>query len=189
VFNDCILDYLGTGRFRLWLPGLVALQHDNVLGSRSLDYIGLNYYSHLHLQCLLHRPFHALRYAPGDVMTDMPYAMYPEGFYRALHQVRRLGVPILVTENGIADARDDRRALFVERYLYALYRALRDGCDVQGYFYWSLMDNFEWAEGYDMKFGLYEVDFTTQQRRLRPGAQAFVRTVKGEGRDGLEMQR
>jgi beta-glucosidase len=55
-------------------------------------------------------------------------------------------VPVYVTENGLADAVDDRRALFIRRYLYAVSRALRDGVDVRGYFYWSLMDNFEWCE-------------------------------------------
>ena len=74
----------------------------------------------------------------------------------------QLGKPIYITENGIADARDDRRELFIRRYLYAMSQAMKDGCDVRGYFYWSLLDNFEWAKGYEMKFGLYEVDFKTQ---------------------------
>lgn len=56
-----------------------------------------------------------------------------------------LGVPIYITENGVADDADDRRGLFIRRYLYGVSQAIRDGVDVRGYFYWSLMDNFEWA--------------------------------------------
>ena len=69
----------------------------------------------------------------------MPYASYPEGFYRALHRLHEVGGPIYVTENGIADAKDDRRADYIRDYLYALSRAIADGCDVRGYYYWSLL--------------------------------------------------
>ena len=178
-FNGAVLDALAGDRFRLRIPGLARV--DRVIDglSRSLDFIGLNYYSQIHLRLDLRAPERAAPVArPGDVPTDMPYAIYAEGLYRALHQVAPLGRPIYVTENGIADAADDRRALFLRRYLYALSRAVREGLDVRGYFYWSLMDNFEWAEGYDMRFGLYEVDFATQERRLRAGARPFVDVVR-----------
>ena len=110
-------------------------------------------------------------------MTDMPYTIYPEGIYRAIDRVSQIGKPIIITENGIADSKDDRRGLFIKRYLYAVNKAILKGKDVRGYFYWSLMDNFEWAEGYDMKFGLYEVDFNTQKRTLRAGSKEFVKIV------------
>ena len=67
--------------------------------------------------------------------------------------------------------------MFIERYIYAMYKAMEEGCNVRGYFYWSLMDNFEWAEGYDMKFGLYEVDFNTQRRTLRKGSEKFINII------------
>ncbi len=180
LFNDCLLDGLRTGKFRLHIPGLVRVKRSLPDARGSLDFVGLNYYSHLHARVRLDpkEPFE-LRYRQGDTMTDMPYVIYPEGFYRALHQVATLGVPIYVTENGIADAKDDRRALFIRRYLYAMHRAILAGCDIQGYFYWSLMDNFEWSEGYSMRFGLYEVDFKTQERRLREGAKPFLQAIRG----------
>ena len=124
----------------------------------------------------LKEPF-ILKYRKSDIMTDMPYTIYPEGLYRAIHQVKSIGKPIIITENGIADAKDDRRALFIRRYIFAMNRALNEGIDIKGYFYWSLMDNFEWAEGYDMKFGLYEVDFDTQNRKLREGSKEFIKII------------
>jgi beta-glucosidase len=108
----------------------------------------------------------------------MPYVIYGEGMYRAIQLVSKLNVPIIITENGIADERDDKRAMYIEKYLFAISKAIKDGYDVRGYFYWSLMDNFEWAFGYDMKFGLYHVNHDTQERKLREGANAFMKIVK-----------
>ena len=119
-----------------------------------------------------------MEYRSGDIMTDMPYTIYGEGLYRAIQSVSVLDVPILITENGIADAADNRRELYIKRYLHAVSQAVKDGYNVVGYFYWSLMDNFEWAFGYDMKFGLYAVDFKTQERSLRNGAKVFINIVK-----------
>ncbi|HRI09488.1 MAG TPA: family 1 glycosylhydrolase [Nannocystaceae bacterium] len=178
-FNGAALDALASGRFRMRIPGMARLDRTIDGLPESLDFLGLNYYSQVRLRVDLgarERVVPVTR--PEDVPTDMPYAIYAEGLYRAIHQVAALGRPIYVTENGIADAADDRRALFLRRYLYALSRAVREGLDVRGYFYWSLMDNFEWAEGYDMRFGLHEVDFATQERRLRAGARPFVDTVR-----------
>jgi beta-glucosidase len=179
AYNRSVLACLERGVFRMFLPGRVWVREAVPEAAGATDFVGLNYYSHAHMRARpsLRHPFvRVIR--PGDVATDMPYAMYPEGFYRALKAVARLGKPIYVTENGIADARDDRRATFIRRYLYALARAIRDGADVRGYYYWSLMDNFEWTEGFRMCFGLYAVDFATQARRLRAGAQAFRDVVR-----------
>ena len=111
-------------------------------------------------------------------MTDMPYTIYGEGIYRAIQTVSVLNVPVIITENGVADQKDSIRELYIQRYLYAVSKAISDGYDVSGYYYWSLMDNFEWAFGYDMKFGLYSVDRSTQERTLRNGSQSFVKIVK-----------
>ena len=113
-----------------------------------------------------------------DILTDMPYTIYGEGIYRAIETVSKLNVPIYITENGIADSRDKYRDLYIKRYIYAISKAIKDGYDIRGYFYWSLMDNFEWAFGYDMKFGLFSVDFDTQKRKLRKGSEAFINIIK-----------
>lgn len=174
VFNAAILKFLKTGRFRLIIPGLMSVTHNNPKAPSSNDFIGLNYYSHFTLKprWRFKEPFE-FRIRRNEVPTDMQYSIYPEGFYRAIMRIKQLGLPIYITENGIADAADDRRADYLRKYTYAMSRAIADGADVRGYYYWSLMDNFEWAEGYEMKFGLYAVDFETQKRTLRQGSQVY----------------
>jgi beta-glucosidase len=72
----------------------------------------------------------------------MNYGIYAEGMYRSLHKLNALKVPIYITENGVADAVDDRRKIWIQRHLYAVAKAIEDNIDVRGFFYWSLMDNF-----------------------------------------------
>ncbi len=178
-YNDSTIKFFKTGKFKVKIPGLVNVAHEEKTAKTSLDFFGLNYYSHNHLKFKfsLNEPF-SLKYHSDDVLTDMPYVIYGEGMYRAIQLVSNLNVPIIITENGIADKKDDRRSLYVKKYLFAIFKAIKDGYDVKGYFYWSLMDNFEWAFGYDMKFGLYHVDHDTQERKLRKGADAFIEIIK-----------
>ena len=91
----------------------------------------------------------------------------------------QLGKPLYITENGIADMHDDRREVYIKRYLYALSRGIKDfNADVRGYFYWTLMDNFEWENGRNYKFGLYSVAPETQERTLHPGAECIKQFFK-----------
>ncbi|MBI65199.1 MAG: beta-glucosidase [Candidatus Marinimicrobia bacterium] len=175
VFTNEPLKFLKTGQSSFYMPGLVNDEISNKDAVGSLDFIGLNYYSRMHVQGQLnqHEPF-IFKTRLRDIQTDMGYPMYAEGLHRALHTISELEVPIYITENGLADRSDEIRPLFIKRYLYAVSQALKDSLDIRGYFYWSLMDNFEWAKGYDMKFGLYEVDFKTQERKLRQGSKPFI---------------
>ena len=86
------------------------------------------------------------------------------------------GVPIIVTENGIATEDDTRRVAYVQRAVAGLKRAIDDGVDVRGYVAWSLMDNFEWMSGYTPKFGMVAVDLKTQKRTIKPSA-AFLGNI------------
>ncbi|MEI9942448.1 MAG: family 1 glycosylhydrolase [Pseudomonadota bacterium] len=83
-----------------------------------------------------------------------------------------------ISENGIADAADSRRTEFITSHLTEVARAIADGVDVRGYLHWSLLDNFEWAEGYAPRFGLYAVDYATQTRTLRPSGEMYAQIVK-----------
>ena len=174
VKYDAILHFFLTGNFEWYTPYGLKVSYTNKKAKKSLDFFGLNYYSRavIGMQMNLERPLDGICF-PGEVMTDMPYASYPEGLYEAIKDVSRLKVPIYITENGIADCRDDRRATFIKRYIYSMSKAIEDGYDVRGYFYWTLTDNFEWSEGFLMSFGLYKVDYKTQKRTLREGSKAY----------------
>jgi len=78
--------------------------------------------------------------------------------------------PIIITENGWAGEDDARRAAFIREALTDVHAAIKSGVDIRGYFYWSLLDNYEWLLGYDQKFGLIAVDRTTQRRTIKPSA-------------------
>ena len=178
IYNGIALSYLEKGVINVNYPFFVKINYESKSAALATDFFGLNYYSHSHLKFKFDSyEFFENKFLSSDTMTDMPYAIYPEGLYRAIKQAGKINKPIIITENGIADATDDRREIFIERYIYAMSRAIKDGANVKGYYYWSLMDNFEWAEGYDMRFGLHEVNFETQERRLRKGSYKFVDIV------------
>ena len=184
VFTHSTLDYFKKGHAIFSLPGMVKKHMENNEAIGAMDFIGLNYYSRMHVkgQASITEPF-IFEKRTQDIQTDMDYALYPEGFYKALHTISTLKKPIYVTENGVADQGNNIREIFIKRYLYALNKAVLDGLDIRGYFYWTLMDNFEWAEGYKMKFGLYKVNFKTQERTLRESSNLFVNMVQKPGTD------
>lgn len=179
MLNDSVLNFFLTGDYRFSVGcGLVAnVEFSQPEAVGSLDFFGINYYSHILISLSLKRGI-SEGYREDDIRTDMPYALYPEGLYHEIVKASKLNVPIYITENGIADVQDDKRALWIERHLYAVNKAIEDGYDVRGYFYWSLLDNYEWDLGYPPKFGLYHVDKETQKRTLRDGARTFQNIVK-----------
>ena len=178
-FNGSFITTFRDGNYRFHFPTLVDEQEAIPDAPNTLDFVGLNYYSHNAMDFSLNLD-EALktRMYPNETSTDMAYTMYPEGLYRAIQEISVLGKPIIITENGVADATDAIRGDFIKKYLYAVSKAIKDGYDVRGFHYWSLMDNFEWDLGYGQRFGLYEVDFTTQKRTLREGSKEFQRIVK-----------
>jgi len=177
--NESHFRYLVQGNFHLSIPGLVSESH--ATGVReAFDFIGLNYYTRL---CRRFRPFSdeqvvELTDAPPEKLTDMGWEIYPEGLYRALKLVTGFtSKPVYITENGIADDGDTKRAEFIEDHLRILNRAIADGMNIKGYFYWSLIDNFEWAYGFEKRFGLYHVDYSTQERTLRQGSLRYLEII------------
>lgn len=108
---------------------------------------------------------------PGHRLTVMGYEDRPQALAQACRYVRgKCPAPIVITENGWAGEDDRRRCAFIEEALKGVHRAIAEGVDIRGYFYWSLLDNFEWLLGYGPKFGLIGVDRITQQRTIRPSA-------------------
>ncbi len=111
--------------------------------------------------------------APGEEVarTQTGWEVYPEALAASVRRAwDRTGVPVLVTENGMATADDDARWDYTEAALTGLAAAIADGVDVRGYLHWSFLDNFEWMSGYAMTFGLVAVDRTTFARIVKPSA-------------------
>jgi beta-glucosidase len=178
-FNGTILRFFKTGTYRyIVLPFGGIVSYTDMKAPHCLDFFGVNYYSHFAVQMNITDPQKAVQPVKGEVITDMKiYTVFPEGIYEAIKMASELNVPIIITENGIGDSKDKYRGEFIKRSLYAISKAINDKYDVRGYYYWSLMDNFEWNLGYTQKFGLYEVDLKTQVRKLRDGSKEYQKIV------------
>jgi len=119
----------------------------------------------------------------NGVKSDMGWPVRPEGLEQVLEHVKRYGKPIYITENGLANEDDSKRADFIRGHLRVIEKAQEKGADVRGYFYWSLLDNFEWAHGFRPRFGLVEVDYKTFERKPRPSAYVYKAIIdKAMGR-------
>lgn len=179
LVDEPMYRFFTTGYFSVHIPSKVKESRPfNPRAQHSLDFVGLNYYSH---GTLKHgKIIRSSREIPVD---NAKYSVYAEGFYRAIRQLsdrvaKPLNIPIYVTENGISTADESIRQLFFQRYLYALSLAIEDGHDVRGYITWSFMDNYSWGT-YQRTYGLISVDRTTLARGpVKPGAQYYINTIK-----------
>lgn len=179
LMNNVDIEYFKTGNFVWGFPFKTLFSGVTQDAPQCLDFIGVNYYSHTTITMYLRTSnMIAPGYHPCELIADNGLSIYPEGLYRAVERCSVLGKPMYVAENGIADRTDLLKKDFIRQHLYAVTKLLEDGFDVRGYYYWTLMDNFEWRHGYEQSFGLFSVDFTTQERTLRAGAQEFVDYVR-----------
>ncbi len=124
-----------------------------------LDFLGVNYYftqviSGLHIR------------NPKDNVSDMGWWINPSGLESILLKLKKYQIPIYITENGVADAKDTIRENFIHDMLLTCYKAISKGVDLKGYFYWSLIDNYEWNHGYWPRFGLVEIDRQDNLKRI-----------------------
>jgi len=108
------------------------------------------------------------------IQTEFGWEYSPESIYGALMELKKYDKPVYITENGIADSTDGLRPRFIRDSLAAIHRAIGDGMDIRGYFYWSLLDNFEWDKGFWPRFGLVHVDYATQKRTIRQSARLYA---------------
>lgn len=108
-----------------------------------------------------------------DPKSDMGWRTYPKGLYYVLSELKQYHKPVYVTENGIANARDDMRKRFIREHLESVKQAMDEGLDVRGYYYWSLTDNYEWHDGFGPRFGLIEINYETLVRTIRSSAVIF----------------
>jgi beta-glucosidase len=182
AFNGAVAKAAVTGEIHLAVPGARAVHRSLPELRGSLDYFGLNYYTRWKVRALAAEPHVAPRGAP---LTDLGWEIHPRGFEQALVLAGAAGVPVLVTENGFADAADTLRPRALVDHLLHLARAIERGVNVIGYLHWSLIDNFEWSDGYRPRFGLYHVDFDAAERprRPRPSAALYARIVRANAID------
>jgi beta-glucosidase len=158
-FNEMVPRAAKTGHVKLYVPGSVDLDEVVPGLEGSFDYLGINYYSRYDVRFDLSDPSLSKQYfPPGRAKSDLGYEIYPEGLYRALMRMRRWGWPMYILESGVADAAGTQMPQYLRAHLYAMEQAMAHGADVRGYFHWSLVDNFEWADGYFGKMGLFRVD-------------------------------
>jgi beta-glucosidase len=173
-FDWAFLDAIQAGRVRFAAPGFPSLDEPQPALLGSMDYVGLNYYTRSMVRFAPGAPgMVRMSTGPGP-LNDLGWEIYPEGLLRVLRTAgARYRLPIYVTENGIPDDAGTKRAGFIRGHAHALSRALAEGIPVRGYFFWSLLDNFEWAEGFAPRFGLYRVHYPTLERSLAKGAEEF----------------
>ncbi|MXU64183.1 GH1 family beta-glucosidase [Oceanomicrobium pacificus] len=184
TYPEDVLDLLGPHMPAGWEADL------DLIGA-PLDWFGVNYYTRQNLRATDSPIFPAMEPAPGDLpKTAMGWEVFPEGLYRILTWLKaeQTGdLPIRITENGLASydtvgpdgVSDPQRLDYLDGHLKAVLRAKAEGVPVEAYFAWSLMDNYEWAEGYEKRFGLVHVDFDTLERTPKDSYHALKAMLAG----------
>jgi beta-glucosidase len=133
------------------------------------DFVGVNYYFSSSVFDVILR---------ARERSDLNWKIDPKGIYRVLKDLKIYGKPIYIMENGLADAKDEKREKFINDHLEWAHKAIGEGVDVRGYFYWSLLDNFEWDKGFEPRFGLIEIDYKTLERTPRPSSVKYAEICK-----------
>jgi beta-glucosidase len=171
ILNRAFFAMIGTRR--RWRP------------KAPLDFIGINYYTRTVIRSsgwsprgLLGHACHLPHHADQGPLSTIGWEVYPKGLLAVLRRFATFGLPLLITENGIATDDERLREAFLVEHLEQIATALGEAVDVIGYLYWSLMDNFEWDLGTAPHFGLAAVDPTNQERRPRPAAKRFARICR-----------
>ena len=189
VFNEAVIQAPITGRIALSIPGARGVNREVPELKQSLDWFGLNYYTRWGVDALGKAP-HVAR--PGAKLTDLGWEVWPHGLALAAQRLAIAGVPIIVTEHGFADAADALRPNALVESLMELGQTIAGGTPVIGYLHWSLLDNFEWEEGWRGRFGLYRVDALRdpESRERTRSAEIFARIAKSNAvRAGMEADR
>ncbi len=180
LFNDLFPRTLKDGVFNT----IIKKEHiPEAIGTQ--DFLGLNYYT---AEKVKFNPF-----ARKDMFTDRFFpkeailsetgfiANIPYGIFQAVNWGKKFGLPIFISENGVDDSKDAIRPRYILEHLHALWGAVTNYSPVEGYFYWTLVDNFEWERGWTQKFGLWSLDLETQARLQRPSGKMYAEICKTNG--------
>jgi beta-glucosidase len=195
LFSDPVcLGHYPEDAQRIWgadFPKYTSVQLETI--HQPIDFYGLNAYQGHAVRADGEGVAQPVERDPGHPINAYHWPIEPPILYwgpKFIHE--RYKVPIYITENGLSgldwvaadgQVHDPQRIDFTRRYLSELARAIEDGVDVRGYFHWSLMDNFEWADGYRQRFGLVHVDYRTQKRTLKDSARWYAGVIRTNGRD------
>lgn len=204
-YNRAWLDAVTGEKQHFGVTGLVpyAEQVPMALGRKTVDFIGINYYTKAYIcwknpgekaedsgyvpmtvettkeksvESFL--PFQVCLMKKGEVASDMGWAVHPDGLGGMIRFVKTYNLPIYITENGIADGDDSRRADYLKSHLLQIAHEIEHGTDIRGFYYWSLLDNFEWIKGFGPRFGLVHVDYETFSRKIRSSAKYYAQIVR-----------
>jgi beta-glucosidase len=188
-YNQAWLDAVTGRRQRFRIPWLIpdAGQVPEAWGRRTVDFIGVNYYTKAYVQW---RPRAPAPERPAELpigvafarrtepVSDLEWAVHPQGLRKILDRVSRYELPVYITENGIADREDRLRPEYLSRHLKEVARAIERGVDLRGYYHWSLLDNFEWIKGFGPRFGLFRVDYETFERSATASARVYQEMIR-----------
>lgn len=181
-YNHSLIDAFLTGHLNIQLPFFRPFSADVGIKGK-LDFFGVNYYTRVHMRF---NPLHIKRFGvefrhrdlDGHGVTEMGWEIHPRGLRKVLRYASRLGLPMIITENGVATRDIDKKVRYMQSHLEAMQRSIQEGLDVRGYFYWTLLDNYEWLQGYDQRFGLYKVDMKTLKRTPTVAAAYYAHMIE-----------
>ncbi|MGZ3771198.1 MAG: glycoside hydrolase family 1 protein, partial [Bdellovibrio sp.] len=179
IWNWAFTDALMTGRFKINIPFVYSIDVQIPDLSGSQDFFGLNYYTRDLVGFSFKSPYFKRANKEKAPVSDLGWEIYPQGLGILLSEIHTKypSLPIIITENGIADSKDINRAEYISSHLKEVENALNRNIPVEGYCYWSLMDNFEWAEGFTPRFGLYQVDYVTFKRNQRKSSEYLKQII------------
>jgi len=179
-FNDSFTRALVSGTLRTPM-GSVRIP----AAKNTQDFLGLNYYTRDYMTFDLRHAntlFSRRYFRPDAELSKNKFiANEPEGFFEAMKWAYGYKLPIVITENGVEDPDDTFRPTYLAEHIHQVWKAVNNNYPIQGYYHWSLVDNFEWERGWTQRFGLWEVDPESQARRKRPSADFYAEICRENG--------
>jgi len=147
---------------------------------KELDFIGLNYYFYRCVKVTFrHMDTYCQLSYPTTRKTDLDWEVYPKGLFTLTRKLwKKFKIPIVISEHGVADKMDHLRQEVIKEGFYWIFKSIKAGSNIFGYFHWALLDNYEWDKGFEPRFGLIKVDYDNFSRTIRPSALVYQQLIK-----------